>query len=80
MQVWGHANFRHWKDHLKNDRRSDQDHRQKLDRRSDQDQPFKNKTENHFSPYPCLRKKLAINCGRTAEELPDDQQHCSLSE
>jgi hypothetical protein len=22
-----------------------------------------NKTENHFSPYPRLRKKLAINCG-----------------
>jgi hypothetical protein len=32
---------RHWKDHLKNDRRSDQDHRLKLDRRSDQDHPFK---------------------------------------
>jgi hypothetical protein len=31
---------RHWKDHLKNDRRSDQDHRLKLDRRSDQDHPF----------------------------------------
>jgi hypothetical protein len=25
----------------------------------------RNKTENHFSPYPRLRKKLAINCGRT---------------
>jgi hypothetical protein len=34
---------RHWKDHLKNDRRSDQDHRLKLDRRSDQDHPLKNK-------------------------------------
>jgi hypothetical protein len=34
---------RHWKDHLKNDRRSDQDHRLKLDRRSDQDHPFKKK-------------------------------------
>jgi hypothetical protein len=32
-----------------------------------------NKTENHFSPYPRLRKKFAINCGRTAEELPDGQ-------
>jgi hypothetical protein len=32
---------RHWKDHFKNDRRSDQDHRLKLDRRSDQDHPFK---------------------------------------
>jgi hypothetical protein len=31
---------RHWKYHLKNDRRSDQDHRLKLDRRSDQDHPF----------------------------------------
>jgi hypothetical protein len=27
---------------------------------------LKNKTENHFSPYPRLRKKIAINCGRTA--------------
>jgi hypothetical protein len=34
---------RHWKDHLKNDRRSDQDHRLKLDKRSDQDHPFKKK-------------------------------------
>jgi hypothetical protein len=32
---------RHWKYHLKNDRRSVQDHRLKLDRRSDQDHPFK---------------------------------------
>jgi hypothetical protein len=24
---------------------------------------FLNKTENHFSPYPRLRKKFAINCG-----------------
>jgi hypothetical protein len=31
---------RHWKDHLKNDRRSNQDHRLKLDRRSDQEHPF----------------------------------------
>jgi hypothetical protein len=28
-----------------------------------------NKTENHFSPYPRLRKKLAINCGRTLNTL-----------
>jgi hypothetical protein len=34
---------RHWKDHLKNDRRSDQDHRLKLDRRSDQDHLLKKK-------------------------------------
>jgi hypothetical protein len=34
---------------------------------------WENKSENHFSPYPRLRKKLAINCGRTAEELPDNQ-------
>jgi hypothetical protein len=27
---------------------------------------MKNKTENHFSPYPRLRKKLAINYGSTA--------------
>jgi hypothetical protein len=33
-------NSRHWKDHLKNDSRSDQDHRLKLDRRSDQDHPL----------------------------------------
>jgi hypothetical protein len=39
MMFWALA--RHWKDHFKNDRRSDQDHRLKLDRRSDQDHPFK---------------------------------------
>jgi hypothetical protein len=32
-----------------------------------------NKTENLFSRYPSLRQKLAINCGRTAEKLPDGQ-------
>jgi hypothetical protein len=31
--------FRHWKDHFKNDRISDQDNRLKSDRRSDQDHP-----------------------------------------
>jgi hypothetical protein len=36
---------RHWKDHLKNDRRSDQDHRLKLDKRSDQDHPFNKKND-----------------------------------
>jgi hypothetical protein len=43
----------HWKDHFKNDRRSDQDHRLKLDRRSDQDHPFKKiyirSRSNHIS-------------------------------
>jgi hypothetical protein len=42
--LWNHYNTRHWKDHLKNDRRSDQDHRQKIERRSDQDHPFKKKS------------------------------------
>jgi hypothetical protein len=32
---------RHWKDHFKNDLRSDQDHRLKIDLRSDQDHVFK---------------------------------------
>jgi hypothetical protein len=47
---------RHWKDHLKNDRRSDQDHRLKLDRRSDQDHHFLKMIEDqdhiiyHFLP------------------------------
>jgi hypothetical protein len=31
------VNIRHWKDHFKNDLRSDQDHRLKIDLRSDQD-------------------------------------------
>jgi hypothetical protein len=35
---------RHWIDHFKNDRRSDQDqdHHLKIDRRSDQNHPLKN--------------------------------------
>jgi hypothetical protein len=54
---------RHWKDHLKNDRRSDQDHRLKLDRRSDQDHPFKKMIEDqdqiiyHFLPPKKLPSK-----------------------
>jgi hypothetical protein len=33
--------IRHWKDHFKNDLRSDQDHRLRIDLRSDQDHMFK---------------------------------------
>jgi hypothetical protein len=37
------GNLRHWKDHFKNDLRSDQDHRLKIDLRSDQDHKLKKK-------------------------------------
>jgi hypothetical protein len=39
-----------------------------------------NKTENHFSPYPRLRKKLAINCGRTACQPTSNTLHLLNSE
>jgi hypothetical protein len=35
------ARGRHWKDHFKNDLRSDQDHRLKIDLRSDQENVLK---------------------------------------
>jgi hypothetical protein len=38
---------RHWKDHFKNDLRSDQDHRLKIDLRSDQDHVFLKKDQDH---------------------------------
>jgi hypothetical protein len=55
-------NTRHWKDHLKNDRRSDQDHRLKLDGRSDQKKKSsKIRSYNIFCPQSHLSEGHFLN-------------------
>jgi hypothetical protein len=74
------ARGRHWKDHFKNDLRSDQDHRLKIDLRSDQENVLKKKIlDQVHTPkinwladccrVPRARKKMILDQDRAKFDL-----------